>query len=209
MQPRIYTYRVTFEEIPHWYWGIHKEKTFNDGYLGSPVTHKWMWKFYTPKIQILELFPYSEEGWSEAIDVERRLIIPDLNNPLCLNERVGAIRSWDVQAKASKLGGEAIYRDKKGIHGRTTEQMTADANKADKRPGGLKVKTLKLGIFDRSNDQRRRDSQKGAASTNSQRWMSTVDGFVSTAGNVAQHNSRNGWDPKAKVKVSDEFTTRS
>ena len=175
MQPRIYTYRVTFEEIPHWYWGIHKEKTYNDGYLGSPVTHKWMWKFYTPKIQILELFPYSEEGWSEAIDVERRLIVPDLNNPLCLNERVGAIRSWDVQKKACKRGGETVKRDKKGLYGRTPEQLLLD-------------------------------NRKGAAVTNSQKWMSTVDGFVSTSGNVAQHNRRNGWDPAARVKIDNGFT---
>jgi hypothetical protein len=89
MQPRIYTYKITFEEIPYWYWGVHKEKKYNDGYMGSPVTHKWMWEFYTPKIQILEFFPNTEDGWKEACDVERRLILPDLNNPCCLNERCG------------------------------------------------------------------------------------------------------------------------
>jgi hypothetical protein len=41
---------------------------------------------------------------------------------------------------------------------------------------------------------------------NSQVWVSTIDGFRSNAGNVAQHNRRNGWDPKAKVKVSKGFT---
>ena len=41
---------------------------------------------------------------------------------------------------------------------------------------------------------------------NSQVWVSTLDGFRGNAGNVAQHNRRNGWDPKAKVKVSNGFT---
>jgi hypothetical protein len=101
MQPRIYTYKITFEEIPHWYWGVHKEKKYGETYLGSPVTHKWMWDFYTPKIQILEFFPFTDEGWKEANLVEDRLIRPDLNNPLCLNEGCGA----RVSREAAQQGG--------------------------------------------------------------------------------------------------------
>jgi len=44
--------------------------------------------------------------------------------------------------------------------------------------------------------------QEFAAKLNSQRWKSTIDGFISTAGNVAQHNTRNGWDPKARIRIS-------
>jgi hypothetical protein len=210
MCSRIYTYKITFEEVPHWYWGVHKEKKYNDGYMGSPVTHKWMWNFYTPKIQILEIFPYTEKGWIEAVNLERRLIVPDLNKPFCLNERVGAIRSWAIREKACKLGGEKIYKEKRGIHGRTPEQMTIDSNKANKRPGGLKCKNNGLGIFARKNEEKKSDSQKGAASTNSQRWMSTADGFISTPGNVAKHNKANGWDPAARIKIGGrEGTTRN
>jgi hypothetical protein len=103
MQPRIYTYKITFEEIPHWYWGVHKERRYNDGYMGSPVTHKWMWEFYTPKIQILEFFPDTEGGWKEACNLEKRLILPDLNNLLCLNEGCGGGMSLAAQRKASKI----------------------------------------------------------------------------------------------------------
>jgi hypothetical protein len=49
MQSRIYTYKITFEEVPYYYWGSHKEKRYNEYYMGSPVTHKWCWDFYTPK----------------------------------------------------------------------------------------------------------------------------------------------------------------
>ena len=101
MQPRIYTYKITFEEIPHWYWGVHKEKKFGELYLGSPITHRWMWDFYTPKIQILEFFPFTDEGWKEANLVEDRLIKPDLNDPLCLNEGCGG----RVSREASQRGG--------------------------------------------------------------------------------------------------------
>jgi hypothetical protein len=96
MQPRIYTYKITFEEVPYWYWGVHKERRYNDGYMGSPVTHKWMWEFYTPRMQILEFFPLTDEGWTEANLVEDRLIKPDLDNPLCLNESFGGRFSLSV-----------------------------------------------------------------------------------------------------------------
>ena len=43
---------------------------------------------------------------------------------------------------------------------------------------------------------------KGAAVTNSQRWQSTVDGFISTAGNVSKHNQANGWPGNARVRLS-------
>jgi hypothetical protein len=101
MQPRIYTYKITFEEIPHWYWGVHKEKKFGETYWGTPHTHKWMWEFYTPKIQILEFFPYTDEGWLEANLVEDQIIRPDLNNPLCLNEGCGG----RVSREALQRGG--------------------------------------------------------------------------------------------------------
>jgi hypothetical protein len=99
MQPRVYTYKITFEEIPHWYWGVHKEKKFGEFYLGTPSTHRWMWEFYTPNIQILEIFPYTDEGWKEANLIEDRLIKPDINNPLCLNESYGGRFSLSVLRK--------------------------------------------------------------------------------------------------------------
>jgi hypothetical protein len=99
--PRIYTYKVTFEEIPHWYWGVHKERKFGEIYLGSPITHKWMWEFYTPKIQILEFFECSAKGYKQAKLVEDRLIRPDLNSALCLNENVGGQYSLEACSRGA------------------------------------------------------------------------------------------------------------
>jgi hypothetical protein len=106
MEPRIYTYKITFEEIPHWYWGVHKERKFGEEYLGSPVTHRWMWKFYTPKIQILEFFPYTSKGWKEAGKIEDRLISSDFNNPLNLNEHWGSVISLEQCRKGSQKAKE-------------------------------------------------------------------------------------------------------
>jgi hypothetical protein len=114
--PRIYTYKITFEEVPYWYWGVHKEKKFGELYLGSPKTHKWMWEFYTPKIQILEFFPYTEEGWKEANLVEDRLIKPDINNPLCLNEAYGAFISLACRSEGGKKVHEEKDENGKSLH---------------------------------------------------------------------------------------------
>lgn len=201
MQPRIYTYKITFAEIPHWYWGVHKEIKYNDGYMGSPVTHAWMWNFYTPKMQIVEVFSYSDEGWREACSVEQRIILHDLNNALCLNERAGSIKSLSVIRGGAKKGGDMIYRNKIGIHSRTAEQMSLDARKGDKRQGGLAAKSKKMGIHGRSKEQIQKDSTKAALSTNAQRWKSLMDGFIGTASGVARHNRANGWDGASRIRI--------
>jgi hypothetical protein len=41
-----------------------------------------------------------------------------------------------------------------------------------------------------------------AMKTCSQVWESTVDGYRSNPGSVASHNKRNGWDPKARVRIA-------
>jgi len=45
---------------------------------------------------------------------------------------------------------------------------------------------------------------KGAKKTAAQVWESTVDGFRSTPGAVANHNKAKGWDPNARVRVREE-----
>lgn len=111
MQPRIYTYKITFEEVPYWYWGVHKERKFGEAYFGSPSTNAWVWEFYTPRIQILEVFPYTDDGWREANEVEDRLIKPDVNNPLCLNENYGGFFSLAVLSKGGKTRNQLPVKE--------------------------------------------------------------------------------------------------
>ena len=237
MQPRIYTYKITFDDAPYWYWGVHKEKVFGEPYFGSPVVNKWVWDWFEPEITILQTFPFSDEGWREAQAVEQRLILPDLNNPLCLNELCGPISSLRHLSIAGQIGGSKsgpqVGRGNVEL-GRgwmnpdyvCSEQYTLDRSSAGKR-------TLEegLGIFDPSyvgSEKYYTDRQAGAKTqinsgigihapgyqkslakehserltkTNLQKWVSTVDGFIGNAGNVAQHNKKNGWDPSARVKL--------
>ncbi len=128
----IYLYKVTFEETKEFYWGIHLQRKENDGYIGSPVTHAWKWKFYTPKLDILHYFEPTEEGWTEACLVEDRVIRPDLNSPLCLNEHVGGRPSLEVLRKAQKKGNETNKRQKTGVYGLTKEQRKEAGSKGGK-----------------------------------------------------------------------------
>jgi hypothetical protein len=116
--PRIYTYKITFEEVPYYYYGVKKEEYYNQEYWGSPYANKWCWELYTPKKQILELFEYTDEGWLEALNVEKRLIKPVINNKWCLNENVGG----KVSLKISRETGERYKKLGIGICGMSYKQ---------------------------------------------------------------------------------------
>jgi hypothetical protein len=217
MQPRIYTYKITFDEIPHWYWGVHKEKKYGETYLGSPVTHTWVWEFYTPAIEILEFFPYTDEGWKEANLVEDRIIRPDLNNPLCLNEGCGSFVSSGAARRGALKTLSKIHREKtidgKSVQGvknakRMNEKVHQEKDENGKSKHAVKAgkKNHKMKNEDGKSKHAVEMGKKGGAISskivNIQVWESLVDGFRSNAGCVARHNIANGWDPGARVKVS-------
>lgn len=113
MEPRIYVYKITFVGQPYWYWGIHKEASFGEYYMGSPRTNKVYWDIYEPVKEILEVFEYSDEGWNQAQLREAELIKPDLDNDLCLNENCAGLYSLRVMSEAAKeLWKDPEYRDK-------------------------------------------------------------------------------------------------
>ena len=112
--PRIYLYKITFEEVPYYYYGVHKEKKYNEKYFGTPITHKWCWELYTPKKQILQLFNFTDEGWLEAQEVEKRLIKTFYNTDRwCLNENVGGIIS--LRAIRKNIGKKRTEKTKNRI----------------------------------------------------------------------------------------------
>lgn len=139
--PRIYLYKITFEEVPYYYYGIHKEKRLNEHYMGSPVTHKYCWDLYTPKKQILQFF----ESRQEANIIENRIIKFFMDDPLCLNENCGGI----ISSKMCKKGTETQIKNKLGIHGRTKENIKLDGDK-----GRETQKKLKIGIYSLSVEER-------------------------------------------------------
>ena len=144
--PRIYTYKITFEEVPYYYYGSKKEKYFDEEYWGSPITNKWCWELYTPKKQILEIFDYTDEGYIKAQEVEKRLIRPVLNDFWCLNENVGGI----ISIRLCKEGGKKGYEQ--GIL--KSKHLLSDYGKKGGKIAGEKNKQNKIGICGLSYEER-------------------------------------------------------
>ena len=209
MNPRIYTYKITFEEVPYYYYGVKKEKIYNEEYWGSPKTNKWCWEFYTPNKQILELFDYTEDGYIKSQEVEKRLIKPVLNNKFCLNENVGGIFSLTSCSKAGKIGGKKTTdiqrKNKTGFY-----SICEEERKKNGRKGGLIIgpKTgadnvkLKRGYCGRSKEQMSIDAKKGCSITNFQRWECLVTGFVANPGNLTRYQKKRNIDIKLRKKLN-------
>jgi hypothetical protein len=153
--PRIYIYKITFEEVPYYYYGVKKEKYYNQKYFGSPVTNKWCWKLYTPKKQILEFFDYSDSGWSKAKEIEDKLIKPFYQtDKWCLNENCGGLISLEILRES----GKRAYKN--GLLLLTTEQR-----KKNGKSGGTKTKELGSGIHALTAEQRREIGRKSGYKT--------------------------------------------
>jgi len=181
--PRIYIYKIIFEEVLYYYYGVHKEKKFNEYYMGSPETHKWMWNFYTPKKQILQLFNFTDEGWLEALDIEERLIRPVFNtDKWCLNEACGGKFSIDVSRKNGQKTGKKMYEEKRGLFALTPEERSEIGRKTFEKAIGcfsvppeertkLSSKVgkrnceLGIGVAGRSKEKMTEDGKKGGTKT--------------------------------------------
>jgi general stress protein YciG len=154
--PRIYLYKITFEEVPYYYYGVHKEKVFEEYYMGSPHTHKWCWELYTPKKQILEIFEFTDDGWLEALGVEKRIIKPFYNiDKWCLNESCGGVVALEINRKTGKLSSQKCKELNIGIFSLSKQQLSENGKK-----GGNKVKELSLGICGLSVEERIKNGVK-------------------------------------------------
>jgi hypothetical protein len=154
--PRIYTYKITFEEVPYYYYGSKKERYYDEYYMGSPVTHKWMWKFYTPKKQILQLFDTREE----ANAIENRIIKHFINDSYCLNENCGGIVSLSSCIKGGLKNKELGL----GICGLTKEQRIEAGKKGGSKGGKISGKNHKengTGIFSITGEEKVELCRKG------------------------------------------------
>jgi len=90
---KTYIYKITFDETPHFYFGVRKHSTpENDVYMGTPYTHKNYWEIYTPKKQILWVY----DDWNFACKIEKSLISQNWQNKYCLNMNVGGIVPTDL-----------------------------------------------------------------------------------------------------------------
>ncbi len=190
MKPRIYTYKITFPYQKWWYWGVHKEMNYGEAYDGSSVTHSDKWKNFEFEKQILEYF----DDWDVARSVEKRLIGPDLNNPLCLNENSGGGFSLDVSSKGGKNGSRED-KVRSGKIGSREDKVKAgkiggkNQSREDKARGGK--------------NQSREDKARGGKTTNSQKWKCLVTGYISTSAGLSNYQRARGIDTNQRIRIND------
>ena len=230
--PRIYIYKITFEEVLYYYYGVKKEDYYNQEYLGSPVTHKWCWELYTPEKQILEIFPYTDEGWKEANKVEKRIIKQFYNDDRwCLNENCGGVPSLEIKRRTGRKAkelGTGIFSlteeekkensKKSGIQNRDlgigifslTKEQLSEYGKVGGKKGIETQRKLGLGLFSLNTEQRReigKESGKkggkiGSRTTNAQKWVCLETGYVSNSGGLSRYQKPRGIDTSKRKQIS-------
>jgi hypothetical protein len=196
MNPRIYTYKITFEEVPYYYYGVHKEKNFNEEYWGSPKTNKWCWELYTPKKQILEVFEYSNNGWIKATEIETELIKPVYNNDIwCLNDNCGGNLSLEARSRNGKKGARKNKEQKTAIFGLTKNQ---------RKEIGLNTYEKKVGIHTLTSKQRSEYGKIGAKIS-----KGNLIGFFSLTSEQIKENAKKGGLKSVKNKVGVHSLTKT
>jgi hypothetical protein len=191
MQPRIYTYKITFEEVPYYYYGSKKERYYNQEYWGSPKTNKWCWNFYTPKKQILEIFDYSDEGYKKCREIEDRLIKFFLNDKWCLNEVCGGCYSLSCRSKNGKKGGNVNAKNKTGVCGLSKEKRILNG-KVGGLISGKKSYENKTGLFSLTEEQRKLASSKGGTKGSQVNKNNKKGIFALTAKQLSENGKKGG-----------------
>ena len=230
--PRIYIYKITFEEVLYYYYGVKKEDYYNQEYLGSPYTNKWCWDFYTPKKQILEVFPYTDEGWKEANKVEKRIIKQFYNDDRwCLNENCGGVPSLEIKRRTGRKAkelGTGIFSlteeekkensKKSGIQNRDlgvgifslTKEQLSECGKIGGKKGIETQRKLGLGLFSLNTEQLREIGKEagkkggkiGSRTTNAQKWVCLETGYVSNSGGLSRYQKPRGIDTSKRKQIS-------
>ena len=203
--PRIYIYKITFVDTSYYYYGAHKERKFNEYYVGTPVTHKWCWELYEPKKQILQFFEFNDAGWLEAQEIEKRIIKQFYNkDKWCLNENCGGKFSLKHQKEAAKKSGLSHKQNGTGFF-KLTKKERSELSKKCGRMGGNRTKELGVGIFSLTPEERSQNSKKSgkiaSRTTNAQKWMCLETGHISTPGGLSRFQNKRGIDTTKRKRI--------
>lgn len=202
-----YVYKITFEEVPHFYIGVRRHNNpENDGYLGSPSTHKVYWEIYTPKKQIMWVF----DSWDQAFKVEQNLIKSNWKSKYCLNENVRGCgpRSGFALAEARKADKEL---DKK-IVGTLRENWEKFTKRRSENPELYekcrKASEKNVKVCNRKVEQRRKEDPQFNAEflervrkQGKMRWKCLVTGFISNAPGLSIYQRARGIDTSMRERI--------
>ena len=91
----------------------------------------------------------------------------------------------DLKSKWSRFAAETNFKESRKINGKKSREEKTGRNETE-------------------TERSKRWRRKGATVVNSQKWISTVDDFVSTAAGVSNHNKALGFPTSAKVRLEDD-----
>ena len=124
------------------------------------------------------------------------------------SERVKHMNSHPRTKEMVKMAGVRAVERNLGIHNPeykdSAEYIEQKVQNGKNSSGGRDAFLQSKGIHSeeyKSSEERKKTLRQNAKTTSSQKWMSTVDGFISTAGAVAMHNRGIGVDPSARVRI--------
>jgi hypothetical protein len=114
-----YLYQIIFE-TGHWYGGVSVKKGDNpndDGYFGSPITHKKYWSDVPYRKEVVALL-FLDNPTSEMYEHEKNYLQNRnwKNDSLCLNEHCGGGFGYVACSNGGKKGGKIQVDLKLGIH---------------------------------------------------------------------------------------------
>lgn len=197
---RYYTYKVTFSDLPgYFYYGYHSSKR-GTRYSGSPKTWKHLWKFFEPEVQVLQWYETKEE----AVEAEKSILRATWKDPYSLNENVGGVVSDRVLKSLVEKGV--------GIHSEEykNSQLRRESLSKAGRTGASGISNVenKVGLFSEeytSSEKFKKDKSRagksGSSSTNSQKWECLVTGFVSNSGGLSHYQKKRGIPTSMRKRV--------
>jgi len=120
-------------------------------------------------------------------------------------------RSIDNGKKTGPQRGPTLGKENvelaRGVFDPENKDKVLEGNRAGGRKVGSRYGpenvAKRKGPWDPVNREKLADwGRTGAATSNKQKWMSTVDGYVSTAAGVANHNKKIGAKTSARMKIN-------
>ena len=114
-----YLYQIIFE-TGHWYGGVSVKKgddPNDDGYFGSPITHKKYWSDVPYRKEVVALL-FLDNPTSEMYEYEKNYLQNRnwKNDSLCLNQHCGGGFGYVACSNGGKKGGKIQVDLKLGIH---------------------------------------------------------------------------------------------
>jgi len=105
--------------------------------------------------------------------------------------------------RIGKIGGKKTVELNLGIHGRSSEQNSADGKKGGEKAAVIN-KANGAGFFNSRTQSvnGKKGGPKGSAITNAQRYQCLVTGYISNSGGLATWQKARGIDTKLRVKIN-------